>query len=186
MELTLEQARQRLSSPNNLANKLEKFRNQRKISLEDDILFVSAGRQLPRLPSVAAEEIKEAALAGEMTQKEIAAKYGITQPAVSYHKREAEKAEEAQKTPEQKIKEARAKDVAIDKMMLAMGLISEEKLSKLNAAAMASAVKNLSSAYRDISGPEEQQKAQVNLIVYSPEVRSEESYKIIEISPERS
>ena len=188
MELTKEQAESRLRSPNNLANKLEAFRNQRKVKNDlfdsgDEtfsVTHVSPGRQLPRLPLEAKKEIVTRANSGTERQSDIAKHFGVTQAAVSYLKREATDSQDAAKTNAELEREASVRSLAIDKMMLAMGLITEEKLERMNAEKLAYTANQLATVHKCAS--DQQSKPLVNLVVYAPEVRSEESFKIIEIS----
>lgn len=183
MELTKEQAESRLRSPNNLANKLEQFRNQRKVvnDIFSPTININPGRQLPRLPDEAKKEIVNLANSGTQKQSDIARHFGVTQAAVSYLKRAAEDCQDAAKTNAELEREASVRSLAIDKMMLAMGLITEEKLAKMNAEKLAYTANQLATVHK--CSTEQQSKPLVNLVVYAPEVRSEESFKVIEIGP---
>lgn len=185
MLLNAKQAEERLNSPNNLANKIKSFRESRKLQLDEpsSTLSVSPGRQLPRLPESAKNEIIERANSGSVRQKDLAQEFGVTQAAVSYLKRTAEA--ERQSSPEQeRFLENSIKDLANQKMLLAMGLISEEKLEKMKATDLANVSAAMAKVVSSVS-PKQQIGAQINLVVYSPEVRSESSYKIVEINSEQ-
>ena len=192
MLLNDKQAEERLNSPNNLANRIAAFRQSKKLQLDEpsSTLSVSAGRQLPRLPSQVREEIIERASTGLERQKDLAQEFGVTQAAVSYLKRTSEESasiqsvcppNQAVSTPEQeKFLESSIKDIASQKMLLAMGLITEDRLEKMKATDLARISSDMAKVVRDVS-PKVQSGTQINLVVYSPEVRSESSYKIVEI-----
>lgn len=182
MRLTGKQAEQRLSSPNNLANRLAEFRKSNKLQLDVDsnTLAVSAGRKLPRLPERIKQEIADKALTGEYTQKELAEEYGVSQPAIGAIKRSAEAKNLAiiDNVDEQ------VKNMAVEKMMLAMGLIDEDSLTQLRATELASISSQMAKVYA-AANPKQNQVA-VNLVIYSPEIKEEKSYPVVEIAAESS
>lgn len=186
MILDPEKAKERLESPNNLANKLAEFRKQRQINVENNTVLINPGRKLPRLPEIVKEEIKEKALSGMYTQREIGEKYGVSPNAVGVIKREAEYERERAKASEREdFLEKAIKDLAAQKMLIAMGLITEEKLESLKARELAQISASLSSVVGVVS-PKNQTGANINLVVYSPEVRSESSYRVVEIKDSSS
>lgn len=185
MILDNDKAEERLKSPHNLANRLAAFRRGEKRVLDTGVLTVNAGRQLPRMPEQAKEEIKNLALSGAMTQTAIAERYGITQPAVSALKKDAlEQEAERRAIDEEKRDDKLAtqiKDEAASKMLLAMGLITEEKLENLKARELSMVASNLAKVHDSFNPKAAQVGPTVNLVVYSPEVREEKSFKIVEI-----
>ena len=202
MELNHQQAEERLNSPNNLANRLAEFRQRKKLALdvESHTLAVTPGRQLPRLPQAAKVEIADKIREGTHKVKDLAEEYGVTSPTITAIKKNVEKAEDqdrqlARQDSQLSLKEKygedsgkieqAVKDEAVNKLMLALGLISQEKLEKLKAKDLASIGNSMAGIYKDMS-PNKLQGALVNLVVYSPEVRPESSYKVIEISSDSS
>ena len=180
MELTKEQAEERLNSPSNLANRIASFRQGKKLVLDEEsnVLAARSGRNLPRLSRDTKAEIVRRATSGLETQQQIAEAFSLTQGQISLMKSGAEA--NASSNEKNLIKvENEAKAVAIDKMMLAMNLISPDKLQELKArdlAAIASSLSNVSSGFSKGSNV-----PLVNLVVYAPEVRGEDSFKIVEI-----
>lgn len=180
MQLNEEQAKERLASPDNLANRLAAFRAGRKKVLDENVLSVSAGRQLPRLPDEVKQEIVERAASGTERQKDIAVEYGITQADVSYLKRSSnERERESASALEKSIK-----DQACEKMMLAMGLITQEKLEKLKVRDLSNVSTAMAKVLNVVAPKNANQAPLVNLVVYAPEVRDEKSFKIVEINRE--
>src|SRR5215472_17320368 len=98
MFLNEKSAEERLNSPNNLAHRLAEFRRGKKILVDNDARLINPGRQLPRLPPQVREEIKEKALSGQFTRKEIAEEYGVSSPAIGHIKKQALKEEEEKKS----------------------------------------------------------------------------------------
>lgn len=188
MILNDDQANARLRSPKNLANVIAELRNKKKI--ENDILApvttIHEGRDLPRLPDEVKDEIASKALAGLETQSELAAQYGITQAAVSYLKRTREPytpnpqraPAQSSETQEQSLDRS-AKELAIQKMLLAMGLINEDKLARAKATDLAQVAASMSKVVSNVTP-----KAAVplvNLVVYAPEIRDESKFRIVEL-----
>lgn len=172
MELSEEQAKARLESPDNLANKMSKFREGKKLSidLESHTATVnSTNKQLPRLPEKIRKEIEERALSGTERQRDIAKDYGTTQSLVSQIKKEAEARDSA------------ARSTAVEKMMLAMGLITEERLEGLRAIELSRIAANMAQTISAVTPKQDVQAAAVNLIVYAPEIRDESKFRVVEI-----
>ena len=188
MQLDPQKASERLNSPNNLANRIKEFRSGRKLSLDVDeegrgVLTVHSVKSLPRLPGAAVNEIRERISSGTERQQDIAESFGVSQAAISYQKRVSDKEiENKEKAAEIDERAKVARSIAIDKMLLTMGLITEEKLEKLRAKDLATTARELSIVQHTLNPKDKAPAAQVNLVVYAPEVRSEESYKILEIS----
>jgi predicted transcriptional regulator len=120
-----------------------------------------------------------------MRQVDIAAEYGISQPAVSKIKKQAEAQYQSKASDESHdISVDRAiKDLAVEKMMLAMGLITEERLESLKAADLARVSSSLAQVV-GVVAPAKTQAPLVNLVVYAPEVKDESKFRIVEISKE--
>jgi len=186
MFLDPEKAEERLNSPNNLANRLAAFRKERKVLEENNVALINPGRQLPRLPPQVKEELKEKALSGQFTRKELAEEYGVSPPAVGYLTKQARKEEEEKKSSVREAFLTQAlQNVASEKMLLAMGLITEEKLATLKARELAQISSSLASVVSATSPKNASPGTAINLVVYAPEVRQESSYKMVEIRTEQ-
>ena len=177
MFLNEENARNRLNSSENLANKIRALRENKKLEIKGPVAFVREGKDLPRLPESVKEEIVERANSGIETQKEIARDLGITQGAVTYLKRSRNEA----KSQEQRIDED-IKNLAVEKMMLAMGLITEDKLARIKAQDLASVAASMSKVVSNVSP--RNQAPLVNLVVYAPEIRDESKFRVVELKRE--
>jgi len=185
MFLDPEKAEERLNSPNNLANRLAEFRREKKTLEENGNILINPGRQLPRLPPQVKEELKEKALSGLYTRKELAEQYGVSPPAITNLKKKAEKEEETKKSSVREAFLTQAlQDIASEKMLLAMGLITEDKLATLKARELAQISSSLASVVSATSPKTGNAGTAINLVVYSPEVRQESSYKMVEIRAE--
>jgi len=177
-----EKAEERLNSPNNLANRLAEFRREKKILEDNGTVLINPGRQLPRLPPQVKEELKEKALSGKYTRKELAEAYGVAPHAVTQLRRKAEKEEEEKKDSQREAFLSQAlQDIASQKMLLAMGLITEDKLATLKARELAQISSSLASVISASSPKNASPGTAINLVVYAPEVRQESSYKMVEI-----
>lgn len=203
MELNEKQAKQRLAAPNNLANRLAEFRKQKKLQLDEDggTLEVRPARQLPRLPTAVRSEIADKVLTGYYTNEDLAKDYGVSAATISRIRSQVEELERqdaeeferklvaedptyvprAARAIETEKLDSQIKQAAIDKMMLAMGLITQERLEKMKATDMANVAASMAKVHETFSPRQNAQAAAINLVIYSPEVRAEESYKTIEI-----
>ena len=184
MILDSEKAESRLKSESNLANKIAEFRNGRKvpevlITPNGSVSTITTGssKKLPRVPSDVREAIGLAAMTGLETQEEIAKRFGTSQPQVSQCKIALEKKSAEKSDPIPKIK-----DIAVEKLMVAMGLLTEDKLSSCKAKDLATISGEMARVIDRVT-PKVAQVPLVNLVVYAPQIRSEESYKVVEISP---
>ena len=185
MFLDPEKAEERLNSPNNLANRLAEFRKEKKILEDNGTVLINPGRQLPRLPPQVKEELKEKALSGKYTRKELAEEYGVSPPAITHLKKSAEREEEAKKDSAREAFLTQAlQNVASEKMLLAMGLITEDKLATLKARELAQISSSLASVFNSSSPKSSAPGTAINLVVYSPEVRQESAYRTVEIRTE--
>lgn len=72
------------------------------------------------------------------------------------------------------------KDVALEKLMLSLGLIDEEKLAESSAKDLSGIAANLSKVVENSSGGGKN-NTQVNLVVYAPESRKVADYEVIEV-----
>lgn len=177
-----EKARERLNSPNNLANRLAEFRNEKKYQFEDGVLSVKKGYgRLPAMPPQVRAEIARDSISGEKTTKEIAEQYSVSTGTVSNIRKRAEELTNLRHEQANRIEE-RLKEVALEKLMLSMGLITQEKLSELKVKDLASTAASLSKVFGSVRPVGSQPL--VNLVIYSPEVRDEKSFKIVEINSE--
>ena len=73
------------------------------------------------------------------------------------------------------------RQAALNKLMCAMGLITEEKLSKLKAPALAGVASKMSAIIERTMPKEEHNENKVTLVVYAPQVKEESSFKVVEI-----
>jgi|SRR5215471_2662309 len=191
MELSEKQANERLNSPNNLANKLAEFRRNKKLQLDKEggVLAVNSGRRLPYIPALVRTQIADKLLGGEITVKQASEQYQVSTGTISNIKRAAEKIQLEEYAFSQQEKENKReqflidaiKDQASEKMLLAMGLITPEKLEKLKATDLSRVAADLSRAISDVTPKNQTQGAAVNLVIYAPEVKPEDRYKIVEI-----
>ena len=75
-----------------------------------------------------------------------------------------------------------AKDAALEKLMAALGLIDEEKLSALESAKdIGRFSKDMASVYNSLTAQTAHAGNQVNLIVYAPKSREESSFKVVDV-----
>ncbi len=72
------------------------------------------------------------------------------------------------------------KDSALTKLMLSLNLITEENLSNEGPKALSLIAKNMSLVMNHIHTAEEN-KAPVNIVVYTPEMKRTEQFKVIDV-----
>lgn len=172
MILTSEQAEQRLSSPQNLANR---FGNP---SVARTVTLKQPGRKegIPNIDVEIREHIALRARCGER-QKKIAKEHGTTQARVSQLERGQDKS-----IDEEKIETdlSIVRDKAAQNLMLILGLITPAKLQKLNVKELGGMAARMSTVVKNVT-PEEKAQQNIQVVVYSPELRKEENYKSIDV-----
>jgi hypothetical protein len=201
MFITEERARERLRSPANLANRFnigndkaireESIYVQKEISQEkessetpgclraESIQHKEIGRTGRRGPWLSVEERTEIAIEaklGEKSQTEIAQEHGISRQGVAeinagVGARDKNAVDEALET---------ARNKALDRLMTTLGLITNDKLSALNAKDLSNIASNMAKVVEKTI-PDADRNAAINLVIYSPELRSEKAFNSIEI-----
>lgn len=75
-----------------------------------------------------------------------------------------------------------AKDTALEKLMVALGLLDAEKLASLESAKdIGRFSKDMASVYNSLTAQTQASGAQVNLIVYAPKSKNEDNFKIVDV-----
>jgi hypothetical protein len=128
------------------------------------------------------EEILVRASLGE-NQGNLAHEFGICQQTVSNIK--TLKAVSAVDLPkvQDRIREMSydVQDKALNRLLFSLGLLSDEKLASCSAKDLSSIGANLSRITEKILGDNRTNGPEVNITIYTPELRKEECYKTIEI-----
>lgn len=171
MLLSNNQAEQRLGSPRNLANRFGS-------SAPTFITVHRPGRKAdtPNMDKIKQNEIALRSRLGEK-QGALAQEFNTTQARVSQLERGKSNSLDEEKLHEQLSK---ARDVAVDKLLTSMGLITSEKLNKENAQGLSRIAANMARVVEKTL-PKESSDNNVQVIVYCPEQRSESSFKIVEV-----
>jgi hypothetical protein len=215
MFITEDQARERLSSPDNLANRFNINAARQKRAPEEahaqetpspetpDLETNSAarpkiedgkiedgggvqpiehrtisrpGQRRSWLPTTERTEIAIEAKLGERRQEEIAAAHGISQVAVAKIKAGEGLQDEA--GVEQALEIARSK--ALDRLMKSLGLLTDDKISALNAREISAVAANMARVVEKTM-PDKDRQGHINLVIYTPELRSEKSFEVVEV-----
>jgi predicted transcriptional regulator len=144
----------------------------------------SAGRCGPRLSTEERTGIAIEAAISEFgfdgrkkTQKEIAAEHGITQVAVAKIKNGT-----GGTVDNSAIEDALeiARNKALDRLMTSLGLITDDKISALNAKDISLFAANMARVVEKTI-PDRDRQQNINLVVYAPELRNEKAYETVEI-----
>jgi hypothetical protein len=195
MFITEDQARERLSSPENLANrfnigaaraKREESLHAENESQEKEQQPLSTGiehRELKRagqrrswLSSEERTEVAIAAKIGQQTQQEIAQEHGISQIAVAKIKAGNGLVDET--SVETALEQARSK--ALDRLMTSLGLLTDDKISGASAKDISVIASNMARVVEKTM-PDRERQGNINLVIYAPELRNEKSFDIVEI-----
>lgn len=173
--LTVLEAQSRLSSTDNLLNKLEL--RELKHNKGNSVGVKGRGIEI---------QAKAAALAHVLPSKDVQRitgygpahinrlKQGITSENVPF----APVNEELKEKTEEKLKVIR--DEAVKKLMLAMGMITPDKLEKCEARDLSIVAGNMSKIV-ERTIPKESSTNTVNLVVYSPQQKSLRDFEVVEI-----
>lgn len=164
MFLTEEQAEKRLHDPTNLA-----------VRFKDETKFEVRVRRPrgPALPKGVREEIAVEAMMGISTQDEIAEEYGVSKGVVVDAKKKY-----ATSIAGKEVIDA-ASDRAFDRLMASMGFMTDDKLSGLSAKDLSSVAANMARVVEKTRPKDQDEKVQ--LIVYVPEIKTEDQYTVIDI-----
>lgn len=138
-----------------------------------------AGRD-PEVPNLSAEDVNNIATLSAIGigQGKIAAEFGISQAAVSYIDNKHKKVNRKSISVDLE----RAKDLALEKLLSSLNNITEDKLANADALKLSSIASNMSKVMdntRDKS--QDQVKDGIQIIVFTPEMRQESTYKTIEV-----
>ena len=175
MHITEKQALERLNSPNNLANRFARVDNQI-VQVEERVIH-SPGKNRVNLDENTRTEIAIQARLG-MNQNDIARDFGVTQGEVSQIKNNKVQGVD-ERAVERSLNEVR--DQAVLKLMESLGLITSDKLSALGAQALSIVAANMSKVVEKTM-PNKDNKNNINLIIYTPEMRSERGFDFVEIA----
>ena len=173
MFLTKEQAEKRLSSENNLANRF----NSSQVEITEKVI------QLPgkkpgsiNLEKEVRNEIAIRARLGE-TQVSLAKEFKVITPTVSSIERGKVKGIDEDKV-EKAINEVR--DRALDRLMHSLGLITDDKLSGCSAKDLSVIASNMGRVVEKVT-PKTEGPDNINFIIYSPELKKEQAFDVVEI-----
>jgi len=193
MFLNDEQARARLESDKNLANR---FRSSGFSVEEKPRLRVNSLEETVELPKITEVPIKLPgniekrgnlsrdernviairARTGE-TQSSLAREFGITQANVGVIERGKAKGIDEAKV-EQVINQV--KDRALDRLMASLGLLDDDKLSGCSAKDLSIIASNMGRVVEKVT-PKTEAPDNINFIIYSPELKQEKAYDVVEI-----
>lgn len=160
MILTDAQAEERLSSPHNLANKIEHLR------------CGITGRTCTPIPEQDRRQIAVLDALGEK-QKDIAVVFNTTQASVSNIANESEMQQHRTDAV------APIKEKALERLMSSLNLLTNDKLENAKAKELASVA--VSMAKVSELGREVNDQSNVTVNIYAPQLREEHHFKTIEV-----
>lgn len=174
MFITEEQARERLESSENLVNLLGTNSEGR-----IEVRAIKLPGKKPGSQNLSKEERTEIAIESRLggRAREIASDHNVAEITVAKI-REGKPRGIDEERVEKILGEAR--DRAMDRLMAALGLITDDKLSGASAKDLSTIASNMGRVVEKIS-TREQAANNVNVIIYSPELKKENSFKTIEI-----
>ena len=171
MFLTDEQARARLDSEKNLANKFKSS-----IVTVDERTIKLPGKNKINLTSNVRTEIAIRSRLGE-SREELAEEKSISPITVTNIKKGHTKGIDEKKV-ESAIAEVR--DKALDRLMASLGLLSDDKLTGCSAKDLSVIASNMGRVVEK-THPKSEAPDNINFIIYAPELKQEKSYEVIEI-----
>lgn len=161
-------AEERLNSPNNLA---EKFGVVHKV-------WNNKGNTGPRgIPQFMKDSIGILTRSGAMTETEAAKEFGVA-PSTSHNYKEGKLGADKEAIEQGLV---RVRDKAMDRLMTSLGFITDDKLEKCQAPALSKVASDMSKVIQNTL-PKDQQTPQIQLTIYTPEIRSEERYPVLEVN----
>lgn len=165
MVISKEELQRRLNSQKNFQAVLDQRVPQKPV-----VKVQPKPKQVQAVPAPRDARIVAGALAATgVPQKTIAREFGLTTNQV----------QKAQKLPEVRSTVERVKEIALDKLMASLNLMTEDKFEN-------SSLKDLSAVAANLSRVVERTTPQENnttlqLIVYAPEQKTERSYKVLDV-----
>lgn len=175
MLLTEEQAEERLNSENNLANRFGNSSRAPQV-LEKVIKIPGKDKGSSNLSIEERTEIATRARLGE-SQGKLAKEFNVTQPNISSIERGKTKGIDEEQV-EGTINKVR--DKALDRLMTSLGFLTDDKLSGCSAKDLATIASNMGRVVEKTM-PRAEAPDKINLIIYTPELKSEKSFNVIEI-----
>ena len=171
MILTEEQANERLSSENNLANR---FKGGEVVVVER--VIPTAGKNKVNLTEEVRTEIATRARAGA-SRKELAEEFDVTVGEVSLLK-----AGKIKGIDEAKVSDAIqvVQDRALNRLMASLNLLDDDKLSGCSAKDLSVIASNMGRVVEKTS-PKVAGDNNATLIIYAPQIRDERFYKVVEV-----
>lgn len=170
------QAQARLDSEDNFLNKL-KISHTRNIN--------GAGRRagVENIPDEVKELVALSVIGGDVLQKDAAEAYGISKVTVNQLAKGNDYKGKHSPVLTEKIEKARSvvESKATSKVLMALGLITQEKLSELDISKIAKVASDLSSVSERMREKKDQGTNVAQVIIYAPTVRTEQEYQTIEI-----
>jgi len=168
MTLTEEELNKRLNSPDNLANRFG----------VKEIVLKRPGRKIgvPNFSPEEKQEVAERALLGER-QNKLAAEFNMTQARVS--QLENGEAKSLDQDALSSISQL-AREKAVERLLESLHLLTPEKIKKESAYRVSCIAGNLSKVAYNLSD-DKKSDANIQVIVYTPELRKESSFKVIDV-----
>lgn len=173
MYISEDSARARLESENNLANR---FGNRNAPPQVQEEALKQPGKDRSNLTVEERTEIATRARLGE-NQEELGKEFGVTQENVSQIKNGKVKGVDEDKV---NAEIAKVRDKALDRLMTSLGLITDDKLSGCNARDLSTIAANMGRVVEKTM-PKVESNDRVNIIIYSPEIKDERTFKTLEI-----
>jgi hypothetical protein len=183
MLITSEQAESRLNSQKNTANLVTKA-NDGKLIIKE--INRGGGRSDGQNNLTESQRILIGKTAQLDSPRNVAEAFHISESHVyNLRKGQTDRDHLQRKThPELKSaiveKREEIKDRALDKLLSTLNIISEDKLSILNAKDASKVAVNLSRVHGNMT-PQESNNGKVNITIYTPQMRSVKEYDVVEI-----
>jgi hypothetical protein len=173
MILTERQAEERLKSENNLANRFSSS-NQKSVTIKE-IPIPKLGRE----GTLNRDTRNEIAIRSKLGEKgsDLAQEFNVTNSAVSNLKNDKVKGVDEILISETMTK---VRDKALDRLMMSMGLITDDKLSGCSAKDLSVIASNMGRVVEKTL-PKAESHDHVSLIIYTPELKRENQFQVVEI-----
>jgi hypothetical protein len=171
MILNDEQVKARLGHEKNLANRFAKREIQE--------LIVPRSGPRANVPNLTEEESTEIAIRSRLGEgyKVLSEEFDISAQQVGKIKR-AESGRVNNAIADEAL--GKVKDMALDRLMSSLGLLSNDKLSGCSAKELSVIASNMGRVVEKTT-PKQVEDERINLIIYAPQLKREDSYRTIEV-----
>ncbi len=174
MRISQKDAERRIGAENNLANLAVTHAPMPRRG---------SGKRGAGLPEFLRDTMANLAEQDDVKQKDVAEAFEVSDAEVSFCRsgRIGGKEPTAERAEKRDERLEKIKDVALIKLMASLNLIDDDRLEKCSAKELSAVAGNLSKIVKDHTDASVSGAPQVNVVIYSPEAKTEKNYRVVDV-----